>query len=388
MTSLSNSTDADRRIHSATGTSVCLFFFLLGMGAMLLYLNLVTPDPRSYWNNQFFYFVEGIEGPETSPEAYTLVFGSSMTRFNFGAEAFEQALNAHDVEIRAYNMGISGAGAFEVDYYLRRTLGYLERNDIPFPRYVLIDLRFPFTGSTLRKERETRRFVDWHTLRNTLGALELLALEPSKSRRNFEEAVVHVRAMLAHYIPFGQIHRALGASSGNSSFTGSLTPGENEKTTGQRPNPPSVRTPRDRSATRVIFENRVEKRIEFLDSAEPIQPTGEPALRRQIAYLLRKGLIPIYFLPPGFGDSRFVRDLESQGRVPWLAVYDHPAEYPEFWRFSDRADMPHLQFGETSERFTRELANDVHDHVLVNAESYLEGLRTGLRKWDSRGNGE
>lgn len=332
--------------------------FVLAAAACVVYFNTLAPNTRTFWNLSFYNQAQRIEreAEETAPGArgnYLLVFGASLTCLNVVPPVFEEALREAGLEMRVYNLGIPGAHLHEVDHYLRKTLAGLEARGVPMPRYVAIDLTLPFKGFVPEEERGSIRSIEWHTLRETLSAIESLRRNPAPLRQRLPMLGIHVGELARNYLPVGRVHHLLSdpVADEKNFFSGfHVFPEE------AAPIDPAV------------FASLIDDKIRRLGGSPDTRHYNIPAARDQMRFLMERGILPVFFLPPSFGDSSMVYALEREGVVPKLFAFDDPRLFPELWRVEDRQDTHHLKSGEPSERFTKALAASLVEGVLRNPE--------------------
>lgn len=340
-----------------------LTLFVAGLGAAMGYLHAAAPNRRTFWNEQFLPHLTRVlhneqEGQETP---YGVAFGSSLTCHNFVPPAFEATVTEAGFPMRVYNLGVAGANAHEVNYYLRRTLRELESRNVPLPSYVFMDVLIPFTGRITTRARGTQKSVEWHDPQETLSALRSLAIESHAPAEKLVQASLHVLSLLRRHFPVGWGRQYFGDPLAAEREAGVFHAG-------------FQLYPEAKTLDESIFGERVEEKIAQLEAPPTLDRYNFEAAIDQMRFLLGKGITPIYYLPPSLGNTRNVRALAERGLLPSLTTFDDPRTHPEFWLLEDRFDFFHLKSFEPSERFTRALALELVDTVLANEAAYLMKL--------------
>lgn len=340
-----------------------LTLFLSGIAAALGYLHSAAPNRRTFWNEQFLPHLSNILYRETEAgeTPYGVAFGSSLTCHNFVPPVFEATLAEAGFPMRVYNLGVAGANAHEVNYYLRRAIGELERQDIPLPSYVFLDLLIPFTGRLTTRARETQKSIEWHDPYETMNALRTLGLEPLPPGEKYHDAAFHLLSLMRRHFPVGWGRHFFGDPLAAEREDGVFHAG-------------FQLYPKARPLDPGLFAQQVEEKIAQLDAEPMLDYYNIRAVKDQMAFLLGKGIMPVYYLPPSLGDTRNVRALAEQGVLPSLTAFDDPRVHPEFWQPEDRFDLFHLESLEPSERFTRALARELARTVLAGKAQYLMEL--------------
>jgi hypothetical protein len=340
-----------------------VLWFTLGLGCCLAYLNTLAPATVTFWNREFYAHVQNIEREVYDREGtYALVFGASVTSLNLVPDHFASTLREKSLDLPLYNLGIPGARGHEVNYYLRRTIKYLETHSIPLPDYVLIDCQYPFWAVVPRKQRRTLRAVEWHDFYETLSSIESTVLSPSGPVLKIMLIGDHIKHMLTKYFPVGRVINIFSNPIHDPRRSGVFFAGYH------------VMEEEARDFDDREFAAMIERQLRRLEAEPDPRVINLSALLRQMRFLVERDIIPVYFLPPSFGDSRNIRLLEEKGILPYVCAFDHPRANRGLWRLEDRHDFHHLLGGEPTLRFTAELANDMHAGIMLNEEEYVREL--------------
>lgn len=363
--------------------------FLFALALTLVYLNTVAPNTRAPWNDRLFSHIQSIETAALEGQPYLVVFGSSLTDHNFVPEAFEKELQGRGAELRVFKVALVGAWGHEINYYVRRVIRHLESRNAPMPEYALIDTMLPYSGFVKERDLGTARLAAWHSLRETRNALETLLIQPGRPHQKIEAATTHLKNLIRHYVPVGRFHSMTveetvlaseerrQEAAGIEDASGIAEGAEFDEAIVEAAMIGGLS--RDQAER---FARRVHRKRQDILTPVDLTRRNTAVVRRQIEFLLEHGVLPVYIVPPSFGDPSLTHELTRRGALPYVAALDDPAAHPDLWRPEERRDVAHLKAGAPSERYSRKLATAVYENVIVRRAEYDRQLRESLDSWN------
>lgn len=298
---------------------------------------------------------------EQRDEIDLLILGSSYLAHGIDPAVVDPIVSADlGRPFRSFNLGLDAARGLEIDHLIRSLL----RTPPARLRWVVIEAPV-FEGWIPERFRSvSERLVYWHSLRQTRTALEQLAVEQASREETLELARLHLWlfGMRATNLGTGEelfrsladlrpgIYRLMLASARERN--GFVTLEALEKVRG------GVAQLRQNLHARPDAYRRALEEFRPGEIEPGFEHYATRALADQAAFLVSRGITPIYVVPPVLKPVGGFSELAREGHIQHLWVYADPDRHAALYELSSRWDEQH-----TSERGSRlwseQLARDL-----------------------------
>lgn len=288
----------------------------------------------------------------------TLFIGSSRFRHQIMPAAFDAEANAEGVATHSIDVGYAGMWLPESFYFLRQFLA-LKSTHLKWVVIEFMDYRFGHVDD----EEPTVRTAYWHDARHTGMACRLVLETPMPLREKARLLARHIGLCGRHTMNLGRGSEWLQARW----FPGRERGSRWAERGGFQPEEERAWTDWERAE----LARKVAAVTESLPEL-PVRPGFAVALRDIADDVRRAGAEPIFVLAPS------VRPAENQvqGLPAGVTVlaFNHPAEYPQLYRWDLHFDTDHLN-EKGAEEFTRLLAQRVVAEMKSHGEASAPSRR-------------
>jgi len=289
-------------------------------------------------------------------------FGSSRIYRGFDPLAFREHL-AKRPPLRAFNFGSGALRPHELNHWLRKVLASPPRR----LRYVIIEL-MDWTPSLPVGLESHARTVDWHTLPATWQACRTEWLSDQAWWTRILNCQQHLALAACRFSNHGNGPRRWHEWTRNSTAET-----RDDSWLGQRDGFLSLD-----SETGDLFRIRRQRFLQryytiFLEQISVIDQTNRTAgdlshfnmeaQRDQQAWLLRRGLKPIYVIPNLRWGTPTLNCLKSQGMLRDVVTLNHTRRFSDLYRPDHYFDRGHLN-NAGAIAFSRILADQISPHLV------------------------
>ncbi len=327
--------------------SLFLALGLAGLGAVAAFVYPLVPFPEERaMRAKYEYFAAHKD------ELDAVYIGSSRVLRGIDPRLVDADLAARGRPFRSFNFGLDGMMALESDFVMRKLLE-LEPARL---RYVLFEANTWYAGYDAKPgipgtDPHSQRSVYWHTVPQTIKALETLWLsdEPAWERLRF--AGTHVETMAWKLVSYGQGTRIFAKLTGSDADEISAEISVDVIADGRGYQPMEGLTDKFHTEGREVFltpqaQAKYPEMITAIPAANAAGSTlatyNFPALRTQQEVVSSHGAELIYVVMPTVRGTPDPLALRAGGHVPVLFHFNDPEKYTSLFAFDRRHDIGHL----------------------------------------------
>lgn len=273
----------------------------------------------------------------------TLYVGSSYTFRSCRPDVIDPALAQRGLQQTSFNLGVNGAGHYEVSNLLEELLD-------PPParlRLVLLEVASSHPGLNFASNTFENRGVFWHTTRQTVDVLRatLGCKEPPEEKARL--AWAHLKMWARRFTNYARGPEIVRHLAGLEDTHGYLAPEVLEQGRGWQ-DPATSDDPADVDA-RKAFLKAIPQYRELVAEIEqgnrwklPVAEVTAELAAEQLAWLESRGLQVVHYVPAGTGPSPEPNRLHELGVLPHMLAFNRPEKYPELYEVEARHDRGHL----------------------------------------------
>lgn len=301
---------------------------------------------------------------ENAVDQYDAVFvGSSRIYRAFDPLLFEQLTREQGHAIKVYNFGIPGLRPHEMQVVLDDLVAAKPQR----LKYVFIEV-MEWYPPILNDLKNGDRTVNWHTLSNSLSAIQTVWLQPISDAEKWDQTLCHSSHWLSRLANYGR---------GLQRITQLVWLAEQTETMNRQNGHVSTDQERGRyfDRRRTTFLKKYRdislKQISEIDAtnaqAGSLDTFSLDALLEQRRKLLDAGLVPVYVLPNVRWGTPNLHLLQSEGHLDKMLIFNQRSKYPGLYVEEHYFDRGHLN-GKGAEIFTKLMAAELGPLI----ESVLE----------------
>lgn len=271
--------------------------------------------------------------------------GSSRVLRGIDPQVVDADIEARGRPFRSFNFGLAGMMALESDFVMRELLELAPAR----LRFVLFEANTWYGGfDDPWADPHSQRNVYWHTLPQTVKALETLWLSDKPAWERMRLAGTHVETMVWKLVNYGQGSRILARIRGTDADEIAAEIPVEEIAQGRGYQPLEVLTDHNHLQNRADFLAAWDKYAQMIAEipAANAAPTtlatyNFRALREQQNAVKSHGAELIYVVMPSMRGSPDPMALHTASHVPVLFHFNQPAKYPFLYELDRLQDAWH-----------------------------------------------
>ncbi len=334
---------------------------LLGFGTVALLIHPLVPWPEEKaMRAKYEHFAAHKD------EFDAVYIGSSRVLRGIDPRRIDADIEATGRPFRSFNFGLAGMMALESDFVLRELLALSPAR----LEYVLFEANTWYGGfDDPWADPHSQRNVYWHTLPQTMKALETLWLSNKPAWERLKLAGTHLETMVWKYVNYGQGARIWARLSGTDADEVGEEIAVAEIAEGRGYQPLEALTDHYHEFNRNEFLKSQDKYKAMIREipAQNAAPTdlatyNFAALRSQQELVRQAGMQLIYVVLPSMRGSPDARVLHESGHVPVLFHFNQPEKYPflfEMDRLQDAWHPTRLGTQELSDLLAESLVREI-----------------------------
>jgi hypothetical protein len=324
-------------------------FVCFAIGFLVISISL-----RPAYTNGWLLTVKQRHLEETIHEYDAIFIGSSRIYRAFDPNQFADLTSKQGQQLNAYNFGVPGLRPHEMQLQLDNIVAAKPRK----LKYVLIEL-MEWYPPILNDLKNSDRTVHWHTLGNTVSAIQTVWLQKISLSKRLDQSLVHADRWLKRFTNYGRGLQRIAQLNALPVQTTTLKRQHGFVSTDQERGPYFDRR---RETFLKKYRDVSLKQIAEIDAKN--RETGSleefplNALLKQQRKLKRAGLTPIYVLPNVRWGTPGLHLLKSQEHLDNILIFNLRSEYPELYVEEHYFDRGHLN-AKGASHFTRLLADQL-----------------------------
>jgi hypothetical protein len=305
-------------------------------------------------------------------ELDAVYIGSSRMLRGIDPRIVDAEISARGRPFQSFNFGLDGMMALESDFVMRKLLEL----DPARLRFVLFEANTWYGGYDAKfgnpgTDPHSQRSVYWHTVPQTMKALETLRVSDQPAWERLRFAGTHIETMVWKLVSYGQGTRIFAKLTGTDADEISAAISVDEIAEGRGYQPMEGLTDKFHTEGREVFltPQAQAKYPEMIAAIPAANATAASlatynfrALRSQYETAAAHGTELVYVVMPTVRGTPDPLTLHATGHVPVLFHYNDPEKYASIFAIDRRHDIGHLsRLGteELSELIASSLADEM-----------------------------
>lgn len=272
-------------------------------------------------------------------EYEVVLIGSSRVYRSFDPRAMERVWRDDGKPLQAFNLAAPGVGRFEADFLAGELLAMHPKR----LRLLVIEL-WRWDPNEMKRNEFTPRAVHWHTLQQTLDALESCWSFPSLApKKRFKLVLLHLQHFAQKQTSIGRGRDILAALKSNPEELRSAPIRQSRGYRSLESEPfGSIRERRETFLDEAgRFEAAMLERHAAARSDDPGEQLNQRALERRVRSARAQGIEIVFVVPPGPWAPPEELELELDP-LPAVISYSDRQSNPTLYREAGRFDRFHV----------------------------------------------
>jgi hypothetical protein len=328
-------------------TSLFVALGLAGLGAVATFVYPLVPWPEERaMRAKYEYFAAHKD------ELDAVYIGSSRMLRGIDPRIVDAAVESRGRPFRSFNFGLDGMMSLEGDFVMRELLEL----DPARLRYVLFEANTWYGGYDAKfgnpgTDPHSQRSVYWHTVPQTMKALETLWRSDEPAWERLRLAGTHVETMAWKLVSYGQGPRIFAKVAGTDADELGATISVDEIAQARGYQPMEGLTDQAHTEGHAVFvtpqaQTRYPQLIAEIPASNAAGSTlstyNFSALRSQYEVTASHGVELVYVVMPTVRGTPDPLALHAGGHVPVLFHYNDPEKYASIFAVDRRHDIGHL----------------------------------------------